>query len=85
MRTVTIEEAINNFESVLDSISGDSEGVVISREGGEDVVVMSLSYYNGIMETIYVLQNKSLMKQIEESAITHQKGLGISRDISCLD
>ena len=85
MRTVTYEETVNNLEPLIDSVSGDSEGVVISREGGEDVVVMSLSYYKGIMETIYVLQNKSLMKQIEESAITHQKGLGISRDISCLD
>ena len=43
---------------------------------GEDFVVVSAEDWSREQETLYVLQNQSLMQQIAESQVTHQAGKG---------
>lgn len=40
---------------------------VITRGENEDVVVMSLDYYNSLMETIYLLKSPANAKHLMES------------------
>ena len=53
----------------------------IIRQNGKAVVIMSLEDWEHDQETLYVLQNKSLMRQIVQSLQTHQAGAGSKRDV----
>lgn len=46
------------------------------REGGEDFIVLSADDWKREQETLHVLQNRSLMAQIERSLKTHREGAG---------
>lgn len=70
MRTITFNEAIDDLESVLNKVSGETEGILISRNDGKNVVVMSLSQYNSIMETLHLLGSSAnaihLLKSVRQ-------------------
>ena len=54
------------------SMRDDHETLTVSRKNGDAFVVMSLEDYNREKETLYVLENSNLMKQIEASLFTYQ-------------
>jgi len=56
MKVVTYSHARNALKSVLDGVQQDADVTVISRRPAEgDAVVMSLDYYNSMMETLHLL------------------------------
>ena len=56
MKVVTYSHARNALKSVLDGVLQDADVTLISRRDAEgDAVVMSLDYYNSIMETLHLL------------------------------
>ena len=56
MKVVTYSHARNALKSVLDDVLQDADVTLISRRDAEgDAVVMSLDYYNSIMETLHLL------------------------------
>ena len=57
MRTISSTEASKSFESRLDNVADDADITIITREGNSDAVVMSLSYFNSLMETINLLES----------------------------
>ena len=64
------------LSSVLDKVNEDSVPIQITRKGGRGAVVMSVEDYESLEETLYILQNKSLSKQMARSMETHKKGMG---------
>ncbi len=52
------------------------EPITVSRKNGKAFVVLSLEDYNREQETLYILNNKSLMRQIEKSLLTYQNKSG---------
>ena len=67
MRTVNFTEARNHLKTVLDQVIEDTDYTVISRRDTEDAVVMSLSQFNGWMETVYLLRSPANAKHLAES------------------
>lgn len=57
MRIIYFSETKNNLKYVLDSAVNDDEGIVITREDAGDAVVMSMSHYNSLMETLHLLRS----------------------------
>ncbi|OGS99338.1 MAG: prevent-host-death protein [Gallionellales bacterium RIFCSPLOWO2_12_FULL_59_22] len=58
MRVVTYSHARNALKSILDEVVQDADVTIISRRDAEgDAVVMSLSSYNSIMETLHLTSN----------------------------
>jgi len=56
MKVVTYSHARNALKSVLDDVLQDADVTIISRRDAEgDAVIMSLNYYNSIMETLHLL------------------------------
>jgi antitoxin YefM len=56
MKVVTYSHARNALKSVLDDVVRDADVTIISRRDAEgDAVVMSLDYYNSVMETLHLL------------------------------
>lgn len=70
MKVVNFSEARNNLKSILDQVVADGGCTIISRRDAKDAVVMSLKYYNSLMETVYLLKNPAntvhLAKSIEQ-------------------
>jgi prevent-host-death family protein len=68
MKIVSFTEARNGLKAVLDGVVNDADTTVITRRDSEDAVVMSLDYYNSLMEmyTYFVhlrlLVTRSLIK-----------------------
>jgi len=48
----------------------------LSKKVGENFVVLSLEDYQQEQETLYILNNNSLMGQLEKSFLTYQKKEG---------
>lgn len=70
MQVVSFTEARNNLKSVLDQVVNDADCIIITRRDAEDAVVMSLDYYNSLMETVHLLKTPAnavhLAKSIEQ-------------------
>lgn len=57
MQAMSFTEAQHNLESVLNRVTDDADITVITREDAGDAVVMSLSHYNSLMETLHLLRS----------------------------
>ncbi|MDJ0598684.1 MAG: prevent-host-death protein [Crocosphaera sp.] len=50
----------------------------VKGNDGQDFVIISAEDWEQQQETLYVLQNSNLMKQIGDSITTHKQGKGYS-------
>ena len=67
MRTLSFSEARGNLKRVLDQVVEDHVATIIKRRDAEDAVVMSLSDYNALQETMYLLSTPANAKHLMES------------------
>ncbi len=67
MRIVSFTEARNSLKAVLDSVVNDADTAVITRRDSEDAVVMSLNYYNSLMETVHLLRSPANAEHLNRS------------------
>lgn len=80
MRVVTFSEARNNLKRVLDQVVSDAEHTIITRRDAENVVIMSLSSYNSIMETLYLMSNPANAAHLGRSIAQLNPASPISSD-----
>lgn len=85
MNTVTVNKFRDQLKSYIEQIVSQHLPLRVTRRNGADFVVMSAEDWERDQETLYVLQNSSLMRQIAESAATHGKGTGHSPTEAQLD
>ncbi|WP_024750234.1 type II toxin-antitoxin system prevent-host-death family antitoxin [Crocosphaera subtropica] len=74
MDIVNLSEEKKNFQSVLDQVTNDKNCTVIVRRDAEDAVVMSKSYYDSLMETIYLLKSPANAKHLEQAISEYKAG-----------
>ncbi len=74
--TVSVNQFRANLKHYVDEAIDNHEPLMVSRKNGEDFVVISAEDYAREQETLYVLSNKSLMHQIEESLATFRNNSG---------
>ena len=74
MNVVNFSEARNQLKSVLDKVVEDADCTIISRRDADDAVVMSLDYYNGLMETVYLLKSPANAAHLSKSIEQYRKG-----------
>ena len=67
MREFTVNEAQANFTSILDQVCQAGTQVIIRQPNGNDVVVMSVSGYGGMEETLALLSSPANAKRLYES------------------
>ena len=80
MRIISFTEARNRLTSVLDGVVGDADVAVITRRDAEDAVVMSLDYYNSLMETVHLLKSPANAAHLAESIEQFRAGKVIERN-----
>ena len=74
MTVVNFSEFRNNLKYNLDSVSNDKDVVVVSRSKDKNVVLLPLSEYNSLMETIHLMQSEKNRQRINEALLEMSKG-----------
>lgn len=81
MRIVSFTEARNGLKAVLDSVINDADTTVITRRDSEDAVVMSLDYYNSLMETVHLLRSPVNAEHLNKSITQYREGKAKKREL----
>ena len=71
MLATTADSIVKNFDKTCDEVIQNCEPVIIARNNGSNVVLVSQAEYNNLLENIYVRRSKAnyshLLKSIEEA------------------
>lgn len=81
MRIISFTEARNSLKAVLDNVVNDADTTVITRRDAEDAVVMSLDYYNGLMETVHLLRSPANAEHLNKSIAQYKAGKVAEREL----
>ncbi len=76
MQELTVNTFQSNFADSIERVISHHEPLKVMWTTGRDFVVVSAEDWEQMQETLYVLQNQSLMQQIAESLSTHIAGSG---------
>jgi antitoxin YefM len=76
MNTTTVNKFRDRLKSFVEEVVSQHIPLRVTRRNGTDFVVMSAEDWERDQETLYVLQNSRLMRQIAESSATHRTGSG---------
>lgn len=81
MRIVSFSDARNNLKSVLDTVVDDATATIITRRDAESAVVMSLDYYNSLIETMHLLRSPANADRLSKSIEQYRKAEIMQRDL----
>ena len=76
MDSVSVNKFRDNLKTFVERIVTEHTPLKVTRRSGEDFVVVSADDWEREQETLFILQNKSLMKQIAASLRTHNQESG---------
>ena len=76
MLQLSVNKFRSNLKTFVDQSINDHIPLRIRRRAGRDFIVISAEDWERDQETLYVLQNSSLMSQINESVGTHNANTG---------
>jgi antitoxin YefM len=76
MESVSVNQFRDNLKRFVEWVEDRHEPLRVTRRNGKDFVVMSFDDWEREQETLYVLQNSSLMAKIRASQETHLQGQG---------
>jgi antitoxin YefM len=74
MKVVSFSEATNNLSMVIDRTIEDIDYTIITRSEAPDAVVMSLDFFNSLLETIHLLKLPANAAHLERSIAQYQQG-----------
>ena len=76
MESITVNKFRDNLKAFVEQVVSKHMPLRVTRRNGADFVVISAEDWERDQETLYVLQNSSLMRQIAESSLTHNANKG---------
>jgi antitoxin YefM len=76
MNTISVNRLRTNLNFYVEQSINEHAPIKVTGCSGGDFVIMSAGDWAREQETLYVLQNTSLMQQIADSAATHNKKFG---------
>jgi antitoxin YefM len=81
MKVITFTEARNKLKTVLDRVVEDADYTVITRRDADDAVVMSLDYFNSLLETVHLLKSPANAAHLERSIAQYRQGQVTEKDL----
>ena len=85
MESISVNKFRDNLKSFVEQVVSNHLPLKVTRRSGDDFVVVSAEDWEREQETLYVLQNKGLMKQISDSCTSHSIKKGYSPTTEELD
>jgi antitoxin YefM len=58
----------------MDRVIQDHDPLIVTRKNNENVVLMSVTEYNSLTETNYLLSNEANAKHLKKSIAQHKSG-----------
>lgn len=74
MEIISFSSAKNSLKKVLDRVNEDADYTIITRQDGDDAVVMSLEFFNSLMETVHLLKSPANAAHLERSVAQFKQG-----------
>ena len=71
----------NNFKEVCDRVVQDSDIAIITRKNNANVVLMSQSQYENIMENLYIRDSKANYEWLKDSIQQAEDGKIVEFDV----
>ncbi len=81
MNVISYSEARASLKTVMDTVCDSHEAAVVTRQKGDDVVVISKNDYDSIMETLYLLNSPANAKRLTDSVARIKAGQAQERDL----
>ena len=82
MDTVTYSTARANLADTMDRVCEDHEPIIITRNGEQAVVMMSLEDFKALEETSYLLRSPKNARRLLESIAALESGNGQVRSLA---
>ncbi len=76
MDAVSVNRFRENLKNFVEQVVSQHAPIKVTRRAGEDFVVIGAEDWEREQETLYVLQNSDLMKQIAVSISAHNEEQG---------
>lgn len=77
MKAITYTAARENLAATINKVCEDNAPVVITRNRDQAVVMLSLSEYEALQETAYLLRSPANARRLLASVATLEAGKGI--------
>jgi len=74
MYAITYTDLRQNLKTFMDRVIQDHDPLIITRKNSENVVLMSVTEYNSLAETNYLLSNEANAKHLKKSIAQHRSG-----------
>ena len=81
MKTMSYSESRARYAEVLQSVVDDREEVIITRNGHESAVIVSLDDYNSLRETAYLLRSPRNAQRLLDSIESLNAGEATEHDL----
>ncbi len=78
MDVMTFTETRRNLKAVMDRVTEDREPVVVTRQGAEPVVIVALSDWDSIQETMYLLSTPANATRLRRAMAELDAGAGLA-------
>ena len=82
MDVVTYSFARANLASTMNRVCNDHEALIITRNGDQSVVMLSLEDYNALAEFAYLLRNPTNAKRLLSAIGQLNAGKGVERELA---
>ncbi len=81
MDAITYSTARANLADTMDRVCDDHEAIIITRNGQQAVVMISLEDFNAMEETSYLLRGPKNARRLLESIASLENGKGKEREL----
>jgi len=81
MTVMSYSEVRNHLKTVLDNVAKDADYTIVTRRDAEDAVIMSMDYFEGLMETVYLLKSPANAAHPAESIAQYREGKTSEKDL----
>ena len=85
MDTISVNRFRDNLKYYIEQVVNRHEPIKVTRRAAEDFIVVGAEDWEREQETLYVLQNSDLMRQIAGSINTHKKNQGYKPTVEEVD
>jgi antitoxin YefM len=82
MDAITYSAARANLASTMDRVCNDHETLIITRNGEQSVVMLSLDDFKALEETAYLLRNPTNARRLLAAAAQLNAGKGAERKLA---
>jgi antitoxin YefM len=81
MNAVTLKDAKQNLEQLIEQTLANAEPTIICTDAGQRVVFLSLEEFNSWQETLYLLSNPHNAEHLRTSIAEAHGGLKAEREL----